>query len=86
MQDLEEDREVLTPPRKKVRDVEKEMPKGIWKAPTKFPPTMRERDVSVPVKAPKQRKQPPLVQHVAGVWESASSGSGAWRPTPPTRC
>ena len=42
MQEVANDREVLTPPRKKARKGEEEMPKGIWKAPTtKFPPTMK---------------------------------------------
>ena len=42
MQDAVKDTEVLTPPRKKVRDEVEEIPKGVRKAPpTKFPPTMR---------------------------------------------
>ena len=42
-------------------------------------------DMSVQVKVPPERKLPPLVKHAAGVWEAASSGSDAWRATPPTR-
>ena len=65
--------------KEEVKRVEEEMPKGIRKPPpTKFPLTMRVGDVSVQVKAPPQRKQPPLAE---GVWESASSGFDAWRLT-----
>ena len=55
-----------------------QIPKGIRKAPpTKLPPTMRVRDMSVQVKVPPQRKQSSLVKHAAGEWEAASSGSDA---------
>ena len=30
-------------------------------------------------------EQPPLVKHAPGVWQSSSSGSDAWRATPPTQ-
>ena len=64
MQEVAKDREVLTPPRKKVRAVEDQMPKGIRKAtPTKIPPTTRVEDVSVvQANVPPQRIQPPLVK------------------------
>ena len=61
------------------------MPRGIQKAlPTKFPPTMRAGSVSVKVKVPPRRKQPPLVKHAAGVWEAASTGTRG-EHLPPTR-
>ena len=79
-------REVLRSPRKIVKDVVVEMPKGIWKAlPTKFPSAMGVGDVSPQVKVPSPSKQPPLFKHAVGEWKSASSGSVAWRVTPPTR-
>ena len=82
MQDAVGDREVLTPPRKKVREEAEELPKGIRKAPpTKLPLAMRVGEVQVPVKVPPQRKQPPLVKHAAGVWDAAS-GSDSWRAAP----
>ena len=44
MQDGVKDREVVTPPRKKVKQVEEQMSKGLRKAqPTTFPPAMRVR-------------------------------------------
>ena len=85
LQDAAQDREVLAPPRKKVREEVEEMPKGVRRAwPTKFPPTLRVGDVPVHVKVPPQRQQPPLVEHAAAVWEAASTCSDAWRTTPPT--
>ena len=57
--------------------------KGIRKAPpTKYPPAIRAGDEQVLVKAP---PRPLTVKHSPGVRESASSGSDAWRTTPPTR-
>ena len=48
----------------KIQEVEEEMPKGIRKAPPgKFSPTIRKGDVSMQVKVPPQRKQPPFVKH-----------------------
>ena len=64
----------------------KEKRKSIRKAPpTKFPSTLRVVDVSVQVKVPPQRKQPPLVKHAEGVWDSPSPGCDAWTVNPPTR-
>ena len=55
---------------------DREVPTDIGKAPpTKFPPTVRDGEVQVPIKVPTQRKQPPLVKHDAGVWEAASGYS-----------
>ena len=45
MQELAKDREMLTSPRKDLKEVEEEMPTGLWKA-----SPMRVGDVSVPVK------------------------------------
>ena len=68
-QERAKDREVLTPPRKKVKA--EEMPKGIRKAlPTKFPPTNEGRRGGGTVTVPPLRMRPLLVKHVAGVWEN----------------
>ena len=82
----QKNREVLTPPREKVREEVEEILNGVRTVPTKFPPTtMRVGDVPVQIKGPPQRKQPQLVKHDAGVWEAASTVSDAGRATPPTR-
>ena len=52
------DREVVTPPKKKVEEAEEEMPEGMRKE----PPTMRVGDEVMRVNAPPQRKQPLAAQ------------------------
>ena len=50
MQEVAKDRELVTPPRQKVREEEEEMPTEIWKTPpTKVPPTVRVEQGQVPV-------------------------------------
>ena len=58
MQESVKDKEVVTPPRKKVRDEAEELMKGIRRAPpTKYPPDVRVGDEHVLVKAPPRLPQ-----------------------------
>ena len=70
------DSEVLTPPRKKVRDEVEERSKGIRKAPpTECPPMVGVEwvgEVQGPAKVPPQRKQP------APLSRCRSMGCGIW--------
>ena len=79
MQEVAEDREVVTPPRKKVSEEVEEIQKVFEKR--------RHDDEGGGRASTSQRtaarKQPPLSKHAAGVWEAASA-SDAWRATPLT--
>ena len=68
---MAKDREMLTSPRKDLKEFEEEMPTGLWKA-----PPMRVGDVSVPVKAPRKERLCSLGTRRTGRW-SFSPAYGA---------
>ena len=78
------DKEVVAPPRKKVKSIEEEMSRGTRKAlPTKFPPTMRTGDEVMQVKVPPQRKQPPrcsviVIRIICVEGSSTAEAKGRW--------
>ena len=80
MPEVAEDREVVTPPRKKVSEELEEIQK-VFEKRRHDDEGGRRASTSQRTAA---REQPPLSKDAAGVWEAAS-GSDAWRAIPPTR-
>ena len=84
MQVPSENREVLTPPRKKVKGEADELMKGIRKVPpAKFPSMMGDTGSWYQSRC-SQEKQPRPVKHVPAEWESPP-GAEVDRPSPPKR-